>query len=244
MTNSSVLEKINKDVFTRKDIKKAIGISNKRGNNVRNVMESFLLNDVIIRTGRDRYIKKSDLNNKIFYSGIVSEDTRKIIDEISKKYPYVKFQVWELRSLNEFVNHLIAKNSIYIDVENDGCEFVYGFLKEKYNKRLLLKPDKKELMYYLSNNDIIINKLVSEVPQNNEDIHVATLEKIIVDIFVDKIFESTVSKEDYKNLLERAFSKYLINQRKLFRYARRRNKEKELKDFINEKTNIELAEEE
>ena len=80
--------------------------------------------------------------------------------------------------------------------------------------------------------------------KNDEDIHVATLEKIIVDIFVDKIFESTISKEDYKNMLERAFSKYLINQRKLFRYARRRNKEKELKDFINKKTNLELIEEE
>ena len=244
MIDSSVLEKINKAVFARKDIKKAIGNTKERGNNVRSVMDSFLFNEEIIRTGRDRYIKKSNLNNKTFYISMISRDTRKIIEEVSKKYPYIKFQVWELRSLNEFVNHLISKNVIYIDVENDGCEFVYGFLQEKYKKRLLLKPNKKELMYYLSNDDIIINKLVSEAPENKDDIHVATLEKIIVDIFTGKVLKSTISRTEYKNVIERAFSKYLINQRQLFRYARRRNKEKELIDFINQKTNVKLIEEE
>ena len=69
------------------------------------------------------------------------------------------------------------------------------------------------------------------------------LEKIIVDLFANKLLNSILSKGDYPEMLERMFEKYKINQVMLFRYARRRNKEKEIFDFIKDKTNINLISE-
>ena len=37
---------------------------------------------------------------------------------------------------------------------------------------------------------------------------------------------------------EEAFSRYIINFNLMFRYAKRRNKDKELNNFINNKTSI------
>lgn len=49
-----------------------------------------------------------------------------------------------------------------------------------------------------------------------------------------------VSRGDYPMMLEDMFKKYTINQTKLFRYAKRRNKYEELVEYIRDNTNIKL----
>ena len=67
------------------------------------------------------------------------------------------------------------------------------------------------------------------------------MEKIIVDLFANKTVSALVSKGDYPDMLERMFSKYIIDQSKLFRYARRRNKAKVIAEYIRNNTNIDLV---
>lgn len=235
-------------VFSRKDIFDAAynNDNNFRESQMRFLIEKLLRKEKIMRISRNHYIKA--YNNiesgqmKECYSALYSNNAEEIINELKTKYPYIKFQVWELGMLNEFVNHLISQNLIFIEVENDACEFVYSYLKELGKKGLLLKPTDKELTYYVDDNAIIINRLISETPQKNNS-HEVLLEKIIVDLFANKLLNSILSKGDYPEMLERMFEKYKINQVMLFRYARRRNKEKEIFDFIKDKTNINLISE-
>ena len=58
--------------------------------------------------------------------------------------------------MNEFLNHQIAHNKLFLEVKNVGCEFVYSKFTEDYEARILLRPSTKELFLYGIDNGIII----------------------------------------------------------------------------------------
>jgi hypothetical protein len=239
-----LLKKINNEVFDRQDIyNAAISIKKDfRETLMRNLMEELLKNGYISRVARNQYVKGSGDLGKKEYAGVYSENALNVLEQVGEAYPYLNYQVWELNWLNEFANHLLARNVICLEVENDGCEFVYSTLSASYSGRMLLKPSEKELEYYSVDDGIIINRLVSESPSRKENAHQPALEKIIVDLFANKMLVSMISKGDYGDILERMFSKYKIDQKKMFRYARRRNKADEIAEYIRENTSIQLRE--
>ena len=87
-------------------------------------------------------------------------------------------------------------------------------------------------------------RLLSEAPKAKSDIKGCSLEKLLVDLFSNKLTGQLVERAEYPEIYEEAFRKYYIDEKKLFRYARRRNLEKEIRDFIKKETNIQLFTEE
>ena len=57
---------------------------------------------------------------------------------------------------------------------------------------------------------------------------------------IAKLTGHLIERAEYPAVYEEAFSKYLIDQKKMFRYARRRGVEEEMKEFIRTSTNIKL----
>lgn len=239
MDRTDAIDDIKKEIFTRQDIFETVhSIDNTfRETQMRNLMEQLLARGTIVRVGRNMYSKNQ---NKKKFSAELSGDAKEIKFLLKEKYPYLQFQIWEMTCLNEFLNHLIAHNRIFVDTENDSCESVYTALADRYNGRVLLKPTEKELSYYCGENSIIIDRLVGEYPIDTRDAHEIRLEKIVVDLFSNKILQSMVSKGDYPELLNRMFEKYIINQNTLFRYARRRNKADEIAEYIKNNTDVKL----
>ena len=87
-----------------------------------------------------------------------------------------------------------------------------------------------------------INNLVSEAPtQEIYGVKTATIEKILVDIFCDKIIYSTFQGNEMKNIFYNAFKDYTININTLLRYAQRRGKKSEIEQYIFENTNFKKA---
>ena len=43
-----------------------------------------------------------------------------LMEKISKKFPYVSFTVFETVLMNNFLNHLIAQNTIFLQVERES----------------------------------------------------------------------------------------------------------------------------
>ncbi len=79
---------------------------------------------------------------------------------------------------------------------------------------------------------IIVRTLVSEAPYKIfRNIPVASLEKIIVDIFSDEEFVYLQSNE-LALMIKAAFERYTISESKLVRYADRKRKKKMLLDFL------------
>lgn len=207
----------------------------------RNLLEKLLKEGIVVRVGRNQYKKNDGRTNKEIYINQYSEEAKPLVEMMEQKYPLLDYRVWELSWLNEFWNHQIAQNKIFIEVERMGCDFVYTELSEKYSGSVLLTPNEKELYRYGRPNTVIIDRLVSEAPKGSPERHNTPLEKVIVDLFASKNLRSMVHIGEYARAIAEMFDKYYIDQTKLFRYANRRNKKKEVYLFLTEEAGIEVA---
>ena len=189
----------------------------------------------ISRVSKGRFVHSARKD----YSYELSETARDIVALIQENYPLVEFQIWELYQMNEFVNHLLAKNTIFIEVENMLDESIFNLLFDRY-PHVLHNPSLDEYYKYAGDETIIVRKLISEAPPPYGQYRQASLEKLLVDLFGRGISGSILSRSEYRAIYEDAFQKYNINQSKMFRYARRRGIEKVIRDFIHEETRIVL----
>lgn len=190
--------------------------------------------------GRNKYRKIIEVANTARYENQYSENAQIVVSIMQKDFPLVECRIWELSWLNEFVNHQLGRNYIFLEVEKDGCEFVFDRIVTEFEGKVLFRPDQNQILRYGTNDTIIIDRLISEAPKEKKETYNLTMEKLIVDLFANKKLRSMLSLGDYPEALDTIFEKYEVDQVKMFRYARRRNKDQELRDFLICKTNVEL----
>ena len=186
----------------------------------------------VIRTGYDQYIISDGMPRRI-YSPEYSELALSVLARVTERYPYIAFTVFETVLLNEFLNHLVAQNTVFIQVEKDMSSFVFRFLQEEGHVNIMLKPSKKDFDLYWANGTVVIEDLVSEAPLKTADPHLITMEKLLVDIYYDKLIRGTFSRAEYSSIVEQVFDKYQVDRTRMLRYARRRNKEKEISQIFD-----------
>lgn len=191
-----------------------------------------LLNSgAISRIGRDAYLLSAGAVQQS-YSPDYSEQAFRLIDRISAKFPHIRFTVFESTLLNEFLNHLIAQNTIFLQVEKDAAIFVFRFLQDDGMQNVLFKPSQKEFSLYWDKNSVVVSDLISESPTAEKDAHSICLEKMLVDIYCDKLVRTTYSRAEYESVFIHAFQRYSVDRTKLLRYARRRNKQAEITEYL------------
>lgn len=207
---------------------------------LRNLLQKLLDEGDLIRIGRNQYQKIGGKNCKERYRNQYSQEAQLVVDFMKKKYPLLDYRVWEIKWLNEFWNHQIAQNKIFVEVERMGCDFVYTELSEEYTGNILLRPNEKELYRYGGMNTIIVDRLVSESPKGNPEKYNTPLEKLIVDLFANKNLKEMVHIGEYEEAMAEMFDKYYVDQIKLFRYAARRNRKEEIYHFLKEQAGVEI----
>ncbi|MFR0770060.1 MAG: DUF6577 family protein [Dysosmobacter sp.] len=146
-----------------------------------------------------------------------------VAGKIRETYPELDFRIFELVQLNEFVNHQIAHNAVFIFVEGDLGEYVFDTLKEEYAGHILLNPNADMYHQYWADDMLVIKKLITEAPKGTDEFWHTDLEKMLVDIVSDKLLRSCVNQGEYKTIFTQAFKDFYIDESQLFRYARRRN---------------------
>lgn len=203
---------------------------------IRQLIESGIL----VRTGRNHYCRAEEAKKRREYSYCPSEYLSQVVDFLEKEYPLMEFQAWEAIQFNYFVNHQIAHNTLFVEVENMLQGSVYESLRDKFGGKVLLKPSVDIYTLYAENNTIVVLNLVSETPSNKRMAHRVLLEKLLVDMMCNKLIPMFVPKSEYADIYEEAFSKYVIDETKLFRYARRRNAEKRLRTYLKEETKAQI----
>ena len=186
----------------------------------------------IVRTGYDRYMISTGKARPV-YSPDYSETASAVMARIAEKYPYIAFTVLETVLMNEFLNHLVAQNTIFIQTEKDIASFVFRYLQEEGYRNVMLKPAKKDFDLYWSKDTIVVTDLVSEAPMHASDPHKITMEKMLVDIYCDKLIKGTFSRAEYPSIVEQAFDKYRVDRTRMLRYARRRNREMEIAHVLD-----------
>ena len=95
-----------------------------------------------------------------------SPEYLEIEQAITDSYPLVNFQMWELIQMNDFVNHQIAKNVIFIEVESMLVDTVYEMLHEKY-PYAMIQPDTETFYKQRSpETDIVVQSFSQKFPHH------------------------------------------------------------------------------
>ena len=190
--------------------------------------QEYIRKGFVQRTGKNVYCLSND---KSIYSYDYSKTAQEIALNILKKYPNLNFVIFETIQLNEFVNHMIGNNMILVFVDKDSIDFVFDFLKDKYDS-VLLMPNCKELYRYGKNNSIILTRLISESPINKKIKWQATIEKLMVDLLSEQTILESVPNLELGRIYDGIFEKYVVDKNTLYRYARRRNAKDKLEKYL------------
>lgn len=233
-----ILEKLAKyPTFNRSDLHLIMALNNVKttDNIVNHMIKRMIDNRDIIRIGRNQY-KLS--GSKKIYQFPHSEQVILLADEIIKAHPFLDFRLFELIQINEFVNHQVANNIIFLFVEGGLETDVFNTLFENHRGSILLNPSIEELYRYMTDDIIVIEKLPSESPKGINAFWDTRLEKMLVDIVVDKILSKVVYKGEYQVIFHDAVEKYAIDKNVIVRYLRRRGAYEKFLKFISEEVNF------
>ena len=201
-------------------------------------VEELVKSGQIIRVGRNVYSLPDD--KRLTYEYKYSELAEEVAQEIAQQYPYVNFSIFEFVQLNDFVNHLIAHNVIFLSVEAEIMDFVFETLRDKYPGKVLINPTVEIYHQYWSDNMIVLGKLTTEAPKGQKASWHTRLEKMLVDIMAEPLLLASISRAEYPHIYEDAFDRYIIDENGLFRYASRRKVTKKIKELIRKETDIVL----
>ncbi len=187
--------------------------------------------DVLERIGKGKF----RLGSGILFTPGLNTKHFKISAAIKDKFPFISFCIWDSSFIKEFSQHISKTSLTLVDVERGSEESVSYLLKEQFTQ-VFLMPAKNMLnsFVYDLKKSIVVRTLVSEAPYREvRNIPVATLEKIIVDIFTDEEF-AYLRGNEMTIIFRTAFERYTISESKLTRYADRKRKKEQILDFLKE----------
>ena len=181
---------------------------------------------VLERVGKGVY----QLGKTNIFIPSVNNKMQKIETFLQQRFPFAQYCQWDLSRINSFAHHLINFNVSFVDVERDAVDSVYYALREQFSKVMAVQNLYDGISEF--KNYIIVRPLVTEAPvQKAGKIHTVTLEKMLVDLAVDKEFMPFQGNEIYA-IFESAMEQYTVNQNTLLRYAARKHKKEEIKKII------------
>ena len=185
MNTSSILPRLpvgevfNKETF-RKIVRSLFPVCSEASINW--LLVSMRRQGVLNSVGAGKYYvvsKDAPVRKKYVYPH--SADYLKLEREIGESYPRVNFQMWELTQMNDFVNHTISKNVIFVEVESMLLDTVYDSLRLTY-PYAMLHPDVDAFFRLRApETDVVVQKLLTEAPSPNDE-RSCPIEKILVDL--------------------------------------------------------------
>ena len=160
------------------------------------------------------------------------DNTKDLINLLKEvRYDYI---IYNITFLNEWLNQLIGKNTIFIEVDKKYFNSIYELLVDNEYKNVLVNPSMQEIEKYSLSDLIIIKPLYSRSPINRKE-KSFTLEKIIVDLFVDDILKKYYSTSELPWIYKQIFKEYAIDEYSLNTYLTRRRIKEKFYEFL--KTN-------
>lgn len=159
---------------------------------------------------------------------------------LKEKFPFVTCCVWRANAITPFMQHIPSMSFILVDVERIAMEAVFQYLQGAYPDRMILiNPSKSDCDRYLGmGNTIVVRPLIAEAPLVSfQGINAPSIEKILVDIVSDKEFDYVHGAELF-HIFANVFESVDVNQKKLLRYASRRNRKEKIKLILKSKSCI------
>ena len=169
----------------------------------------------------------------------ISPNIFKVVKQLVERFSEVKYCVWDTSWLNEFTQHQTSRSILIIEIEKGFEASLFYELKDSLKNEIYLNPDENAIDFYIaeSNQPIIVKKLLTRAPltkitEKKITFHTPTLEKILVDLFAEEKLYYYVQGSELMHIYENALTNYTINFTKLLSYAKRREREQDIKQFI------------
>jgi len=149
------------------------------------------------------------------------DSVNEIAKQVEKQFPLLHFSIWSTEQLQSFAHHLMSRFTVFIHTETDAISSVTNFLQSQKNA-VYPNPKQTEVEKYITTSDhrIIVRPLVTEEPLDG---HYATIEKTLIDLFLEKDRLFLMDGKEYKRIFENLIFSKRINMGRMFRYAARRN---------------------
>lgn len=145
---------------------------------------------------------------------------RNIINYIKKEFPLLAFNCWSIQQIQSYYHHIPIKFIIFVYMKKDYLKTIYDFLHERY-KNVYNNPLQLELekIFSIENQTIVLRPSISEEPVKG---NYAQVEKILVDLFVEKGKLDLLDEWEYNEIFQKIITQYRINIPKIIRYCKRR----------------------
>lgn len=219
--------------FSRKDLRKRMEEKQieMSDSTITRFLNKMVKEENIIKNKNEYEVVKGKIKRKYRYTP--SDKLAEIKELIIENYPYLEFEIWEYVQLNDFVNHLIGKNSFIIEAEKDYELAIFELLNEHY-PRVLLDPTYDTFSLYSMDEPIVVKRLISRTPKDKNAPHQPTLEKLLVDLIQDAFTSQLINSHELKRMFKICDEEYFINYRVMKTYAKRRNAQVKLDDLFME----------
>lgn len=184
------------------------------------------------------------LNPKPLFKPKISRQIYKIHSILADSYsPSLSHVIWTTEWLHQFMVQQPSSSIIIVETEKDWLNSVFTGLQPDF-KNVYLNPDAKVVSDYLliQKESVVVKPLISRSPtyEIREHLKVATLEKILVDVFCDSHLFVSYQGSELENIFGNAWKSYSLNLSSLINYAKRRKREEALKSFLKKSRNQEL----
>lgn len=181
------------------------------------------------------------ISNKKAYKPFVSEKLARLSKIVAKEFDQLDYCLWSTEWLNDFTRHQLGTFFYVLEVEKDFVEEVFNAYSASKQYRAFLDPEEDIMERYVESEiSIVIKPLISRSPKqkitmkekSKDKISVPTLEKILIDVYSDAVTFYAIQGSEMDTLFENALKRYQINFTKLISYAKRRNKEEQIKSYL------------
>ena len=151
---------------------------------------------------------------------ISTKPVEKLAWAIKRHFPLLGFTVWSTEQLQPFAHHMMAQFTNFVYTEVDAMATVAEHLKrKKYNAYLNPQQSEVEKYFQPSSSTVVVRQSVTEEPVKE---HYATVEKILVDMFLEKDRLHLMDGAEYERIFRNLILSHRINMPRLLRYADRR----------------------
>ena len=191
-------------------------------------VDGLMKANMITRIGYNQYVV-SDESVKPVYLPVYSDLASELIGWLDTQFPGLSFVVLETLLLQPFLSDGVSQNRIFIQVDKSRSMDVFRFLQDQKYPNLMFRPSRKEYELYRTAESIVILDLTTEAPLIPDAPHAICIEKLLVDVFCDKMLRAEFTSEQFSAIVEKALTAYTVDKIRLHRYAKRRGKEDEIK---------------
>lgn len=190
---------------------------------------------VITETGRGTY----SLSAKPIYAPLVDKVIADIASIFASNYRDSTYCIWDINWINEFAVHQISRNIVIFETEKDLIESVSHTLADHKYLSILSSLNAQLISYsgpvvpLIILQPIITRAPIGSITINKKgQVKVPTLEKLLVDIFVNTNVFYFLAGAEMARIYKYATQRYSVNLTTLLSYAGRRGKRQELSVFL------------